>query len=133
MYTKSWPIIGFISTSNNNDITQKQKELELFDSKISTAIEGLQPSVSNYFKTIGITNGTILAEYAITIRSESNVSDTYRREVIKDLFTLSKFFGHEKSFKDISRDDLLSYLGTLRKPEPSDPLHKWIGYNSVSC
>jgi integrase/recombinase XerD len=110
--------------------SQKQKELELFDSKISAVTEGLQPSVSNYFKAIGITNGTILADYVITTRSESNVSDTYRREVIKDLFTLSKFFEHEKSFKYMSRDDLLSYLGSLRKPEPLDPLHKWIGtYN----
>jgi hypothetical protein len=62
--------------------SQKQKELELFDSKISAATEGLQPSVSNYFKAIGIANGTVLADYAIAIRSESNVSDTYRREVI---------------------------------------------------
>ena len=27
----------------------------------------------------------------------------------------------------MSKDDILSYLGTLRKPDPSDPLHKWIG------
>jgi integrase len=108
---------------------QKQKE-ELFDSRIHTATEGLQPFVLNYFKTIGTTNRTILADYVIAARSESNISDTYRKEIIKDLFTLSKFFGHEKSFKGMSRDDLLSYFGTLRKPEPSDPLHKWIGtYN----
>jgi hypothetical protein len=30
----------------------------------------------------------------------------------------------------MSRDDFLSYLGSLQKPEPGDPLHKWIGtYN----
>jgi len=73
--------------------SQRQKELELFVSKISAATEGLQRYVSNYFKTMGIINGTVAT------RSESNVSDTYRRETIKDLFTLSKFFGHEKSFK----------------------------------
>ncbi|MFL6315790.1 MAG: hypothetical protein ACJ71K_13640 [Nitrososphaeraceae archaeon] len=27
----------------------------------------------------------------------------------------------------MSKDDILSYIGTLRKPDPSDPLHKWIG------
>ena len=57
---------------------------------ISAATEGLQSYVSNYFKTMGIINGTVLADYVITTRSESNVSDTYRRETIKDLFTLSK-------------------------------------------
>jgi integrase/recombinase XerD len=79
---------------------------------------------------MGATNGTILADYVIAAKTESNISDTYRKEIIKDLFVLSRFFGHEKSFKDMSRDDILSYLDTLRKPEPTDPLHKWIGtYN----
>jgi hypothetical protein len=110
--------------------SQEQTELELYDSEIHAATEGLQPFVLNYFKTIGTINGIILADYVIAARSESNISDTYRKEIIKDLFTLSKFFGQEKSFKDLSRDDLLSYLSTLRKSEPSDPLHKWIGtYN----
>ncbi|MFL6322159.1 MAG: hypothetical protein ACJ72Q_17020 [Nitrososphaeraceae archaeon] len=109
---------------------QKQKELELFDRKVLVAIEGLQPFVLNYFKAIGAANGTILADYAIAARNESNISDLYRKEMIKDLFALSKFFGHKKSYRDMSRDDLQSYLGSLRKPELSDPLHKWIGtYN----
>jgi hypothetical protein len=34
----------------------------------------------------------------------------------------------------MSKDDILSYLGTLRKPDSSDPLHKWIGtYYSKKC
>jgi hypothetical protein len=77
--------------------SKKQKEVELVDGKITAATEGLQPCVSNYFKTIGIINGTILADYVIATRREPNPSDTYRREIIKDLFTLSKFFGHQKS------------------------------------
>ena len=95
--------------------------MDLFDGKTCSATEGLQPFVLNYLKTMGLTNGTILADYIIAARTESNISDTYRKEVIKDLFVLSKFFGHEKSFKDMSRDDLLSYLDTLRKPEPAYP------------
>ncbi|HZD81402.1 MAG TPA: site-specific integrase, partial [Nitrososphaeraceae archaeon] len=35
-----------------------------------------------------------------------------------------------KLFKQMSRDDILSYLDSLRKSEAADPLHKWIGtYN----
>jgi hypothetical protein len=118
------------SSSQTTASPQKQKELELFDRKVLAAIEGLQPFVLNYFKAIGIANGTILADYAIAARNESNISDLYRKEMIKDLFMLSKFFGHKKSYRDMSRDDLQSYLGSLRKPELSDPLHKWIGtYN----
>lgn len=82
------------------------------------------PFVLNYFKTIGTINSTILADYIIAARRESNISDTSRKEIIKDLFTRCKFFACKKSFKDMSKDDILSYLGTLRKPDPSDPLHK---------
>jgi hypothetical protein len=47
------------------------------------------------------TNAIILAEYIIAARSEVNISNNYRKETIKDLFTLSKFFKHQKSFKEM--------------------------------
>ena len=107
-----------------------QKEVAAFDRKIELVKEGLQPYISNYFKILGIINGTILADYIIAARSESNISDNYKKEIIKDLFKLSEFFNYKKSFKEITRNDLLLYLNSLRKPEPLDPLHKWIGtYN----
>jgi integrase len=49
------------------------------------------------------------------------------------LSRLSTFFNNDnnnKSFKEITRQDLLSFLDSCRKPEHVDPLHKWIGtYN----
>ena len=108
-----------------------QKEVAVaFNRKIELVTEGLQPYILNYFKILGIIDGTILADYVIAARSESNISDNYKKEIIKDLFKLSEFFNHQKSFKEMTRDDLLLYLNSLRKPEPLDPLHKWIGtYN----
>jgi integrase/recombinase XerD len=36
-----------------------------------------------------------------------------------------------KSFLEITKEDLIKFLDSFRKPEPIDPLHKWIGtYNS---
>jgi hypothetical protein len=36
-----------------------------------------------------------------------------------------------KSFNEITRQDLLSFLDSRHKPEDVDPLHKWIGtYNT---
>jgi integrase/recombinase XerD len=32
-----------------------------------------------------------------------------------------------KNFKEMTREDILTYLDNLRRPEVSDPLHKWIG------
>jgi integrase len=64
------------------------------------------------------------------MKSEVNLSDSYRRDVIEVLTKLSKFHNNNKDFKDMTRGDILSYLGSFNKPEESDPLHKWIGtYN----
>lgn len=97
-------------------LPSSQKEVAAaFDRKIELVKEGLQPYISNYFKILGIINGTILADYIIAARSESNISDNYKKEIIKDLFKLSEFFNHQKSFKEITRNDLLLYLNRDRR------------------
>jgi integrase len=42
------------------------------------------------------------------------------------LCKFSRYFDN-KSFRDISRADILNYLDTYRKTETQDPMHKWIG------
>jgi integrase len=40
-------------------------------------------------------------------------------------------FRHDKPFVNMKREDIISYLNSIRKSEGVDPLHKWIGtYNS---
>jgi integrase/recombinase XerD len=54
------------------------------------------------------------------------------KNTIQFLAELSKSVGIEKQFEDMmaTRDDILLYLDSCRKPENEDPLHKWIGtYN----
>jgi integrase len=66
------------------------------------------------------------------MKNEINLSDAYRGLNIYLLYSISAFFGNNnnKLFKQMTRDDILQYLDSLRKPEASDPLHKWIGtYN----
>ena len=64
------------------------------------------------------------------MKSEINPSDHYRNDVIILLCNLSTFFKNAKLFKEITREDFLSFLDSYRKPESIDPLHKWIGtYN----
>ena len=49
--------------------------------------------------------------------------------MIDVLTNLSKYHNY-KDFKDLTREDILSFLDSFRKSEPADPLHKWIGtYN----
>jgi hypothetical protein len=64
------------------------------------------------------------------MKNEINLSDGYRRLNIYVLYSISKSFANKKTYKEIERDDVLHYLDSLRKPEASDPLHRWIGtYN----
>jgi hypothetical protein len=43
-------------------LASSQKEVAAFDRKLESVKEGLQPYISHYFKILGITNGTILAQ-----------------------------------------------------------------------
>ena len=54
----------------------------------------------------------------------------YKKNQLMILSYLSNFYNNQKSFSQMKRDDVLAYLDSLRKPEVSDPYHKWIGtYN----
>ena len=67
------------------------------------------------------------------MRTEVNLSDHYRMDLIGLLSTFSNYFQDKLSFKQkqITRDNLLTFLDSFRKPESVDPLHKWIGtYNT---
>jgi integrase len=64
------------------------------------------------------------------MKTETNLSDSYRKSVIILLSKFSIFFRNQKSFKSIIREDVLEFLDSFRKPESVDMLHQWIGtYN----
>jgi hypothetical protein len=72
----------------------------------------------------------MICGYVLSLRSEVNLSDSYRKDVILLLCKFSTYFKNTKTFKKIAREDLLLFLDSLRKAEAVDPLHKWIGtYN----
>jgi hypothetical protein len=79
----------------------------------------------------GKENALTICDYISSLRSEINPSDHYRKDIIILLCNLSTFFKNAKFFKEITREDLLSFLDSYRKAESVDPLHKWIGtYNT---
>jgi integrase len=102
----------------------------LFDRKIEIASEGLASRYFTSFYKIPLKeNALTLASYIISMKSEINPSNIYRREIIEKLSRFSVYYGRTL-FEDITREQILNFLDTLRKPEASDPLHKWIGtYN----
>jgi integrase/recombinase XerD len=102
------------------------------DKKIEQATEGLAASCAKSLYSVPPEFASIIADYIKVMRSEVNPVDSYRRDVIGVLTKLVKFHvnNRKKTFKEMTRDDVLSFLDSFRKTEEADPLHKWIGtYN----
>jgi hypothetical protein len=115
------------TTSNSSDnITTK--------TKIENATEGLPHRCFNYLYNrilpASRENALTICNYIFSLRSEINLSNHYRDDTIILLCNLSRYFKNAKLFKQMTREDLLSFLDSYRKAEDVDPLHKWIGtYN----
>lgn len=73
-------------------------------------------------------NKRIRSDYIEARKTETNLAYSTQRVMIHNLNRFSKCA--KKEFKDITRDDIISFLNSLRKSETDDPNHKWIGtYN----
>jgi len=98
-------------------LRSKTRETSLIDQKLERATEGLEPYFLEHLKTkISRENGIVIAEYISSMRIETNLSDNHRRGVITSLKLLSEFLNN-KYFIDMTKEDVLSYLDRLRKPD----------------
>jgi hypothetical protein len=62
-------------------------------------------------------------------QNEINIKESTKEGKIKCLVRFSTYLNH-KPFNTISKQDIIEYLITLKKPESIDPQHKSIGtYN----
>ena len=59
----------------------------------------------------------------MSMKTETNLSDNYRKSIIILLSRFSVFFKNQKSFKSMTREDILSFLDSFRKIESVDPMH----------
>jgi hypothetical protein len=110
---------------NNND----NNKSALLDREIEETGAGLQKSYTEFLRSIAKDNAATIVRYISAMKIEANLSDNYRRDLI---VVLSKFsrYNHDRPFKDLVRDNIISFLETYRKTEAADPMHKWIGtYN----
>jgi len=118
-------------SDNNNNINDNDP---LFERKIQNATEGLSHDCVNWLERVANNNKDnimVITNYIMSMKTETNLSDSYRKSVIILLSQFSIFFKNQKSFKSITREDILNFLDSFRKPESVDTLHKWIGtYNT---
>ena len=101
--------------------------------RIENTIEGLTSEcyrlLHNRVLPANKENAMAICDYITSLRSEVNPSDGHRRNIVTLLCKFSIFF-NDRSLRDITREDIISFLDSFRKIEAVDPLHKWIGtYN----
>jgi integrase/recombinase XerD len=120
--TRLFTIDNIDSVASNNNA--------LFDRKIEIITQGIDSFYVSLLRKLSQDNALTIVNYILSMKNEINISDNYRRLNIYALYRISKFFNNRKSYKELVRDDILQFLDSFRKPEASDPLHKWIGtYN----
>ncbi len=114
---------------NNNDNNIEDSD-PLFERKIQNATEGLSHDCFIWLKRIANNNKDniiLITNYLISVKIETNLSDGYRRSLIILFSKFSIFFKNQRSYKSLTREDVLKFLDSFRKPESVDPMHKWIG------
>jgi hypothetical protein len=95
----------------------------LLDRKIDEATEGLPLSYNKHLHSTGQTNAKTIIEYITAAKSELNLSDNYRKDIVEALARFSRY-NDNRPFKDITRIDIITFLDSLRKTEAQDPMHK---------
>jgi hypothetical protein len=103
---------AIVNTANDNS-TLSVSETER--QKIELATEGLAARHFNF--PYYLRTKMNICNYVQSMREELNLSDHYREDVIILLGNFSVFFNFKKSFKEITRENVLSFLDSFRKPE----------------
>ena len=104
------------SPTNNNSTSIMSNER-----KISLATEGLQRSVKNWLRIkTSNENALAISEYVLLLRREVNPSQNYTKIQIQALVELSEYL-KQKPFKQLTTEDVLSFLDNFRKTEDKDP------------
>ena len=86
-------------------------------------------SLIKQLHSIGDDNAATIVKYIEVMKTEVNLSDHYRNDLITFLCRFSKF-NNNIHFKDVTKSNIVQFLDTYRKTETQDPMHKWIGtYN----
>jgi integrase len=75
-------------------------------------------------------NAIIICDYITAEETELNIKNSTKESRIKVLVWLSNFHNNTKSFKQMTKQNILDYLNSLRKSTIDDSTQRWIGsYN----
>ena len=97
--------------------------------KIDAVTDGLGAQFANLIRRVSKGNKVSIIDFISSMKLEINISHHHKENYIRILHKISKFC-HDKPFKEMTRDNVVTFLDSVRKLEGDDQLHKWIGtYN----
>ncbi|MFL6490624.1 MAG: hypothetical protein ACJ70O_01640 [Nitrososphaera sp.] len=75
-------------------------------------------------------NSATICDHILAEQTELNIKTSTAESKVKSLLWLSKF-SNDKPLEEMTKQEILSYLNSLRKPTSIDPQQGWIGsYNN---
>jgi hypothetical protein len=95
--------------------SKKEDKDALFDIKIGTITVGLLPCYAKKLSQLPYDNALNIVNFIMSLNTELNPSQNYRRDHIHVLCCLSKFYNNEKKFDSMTREDVLDFLDSYRK------------------
>ena len=75
-------------------------------------------------------NASVICDYILAEQTDINIKESTKEGKIKVLIWLSNYLANTKTFRQMTKQDILNYLNHLKRPNSEDPNHKWVGsYN----
>jgi integrase len=125
--------LSTLTAKNSIAIEPKMNIKSDLEKRIDSLTEGSLPYFKSIFKQMALANplnARILCEFIVAERDEHNLKLSSILTQIKIIYLFNRYL-HYKSFEQITKDDVVGYLVSLKKSESQDPTHKWIGtYNT---
>jgi hypothetical protein len=123
--------LSFIQTAGATHKEAHQQELAMKVDYITSSCS--KPYFNNSLKKMivsNLENCFTICDYILAEQTEINFKDSTKEGKIKVLMWLSTFLCN-KPFHQMTKQDVVSYLDSLRKSLSDDPNRRWIGsYNS---
>jgi integrase len=132
------PPLSYLNKDKSNDSLQNSlQSRDNISEQKTKIINGLIISICKYQRSfirksldklleISPANTEIICKYIIAEQNEINIKESTTEGKIKVLVDLVKFLNF-KHLRDITKEDIFSYLNRFRKSEDDDPDHRWIG------
>jgi integrase-like protein len=106
------------------------------DRKIKEALAGLKPSFQWLLMELPRDEDKeLIADFIIAWSNDSidghPMATNTKAAYIDALVRLARYHGHNKSFKEMTRDDIFAYLNSMKKDFSQDIQQKWVNtYNA---